>query len=243
MKTPQSVCVLAVACVVFASFAPDLRADPASAAAQHSRHASKTAAAGARGKPAAAPEPFSFRGIALGETLDAFRTREAARAVPAESVAICETDVAAASLGMRFKTSDSLTIACRWGHAVRDGWQASQAVVDGVPSLDHVLRFASPDGQGPLRLYEMSFVIDEATGADLLHGLGMKYGSPRVDTGWEASASNAAQAYVWENAVSSITLCFLPATRSATLTYLLKRPDAQLKSVERQWQASSTDSG
>jgi hypothetical protein len=243
MKIPQSACALAVACAVFASFAPDLRADPAPAAAQHARHASKTAVASARSKPAAPPAPFSFRGIALGETLEAFRTHEAARAVPAESVAICETDVAAASLGMRFKTSDSLTIACRWGHAAHDGWQASQAVVDGVPALDHVLRFASPDGQGPLRLYEMSFVIDEATGADLLQGLGVKYGSPRLDTGWEPSASNAAQVYVWENAVSSITLCFLPATHSATLTYLLKSSDAQLKSVERQWQTSSVDSG
>ncbi|QCP48031.1 hypothetical protein FAZ95_01820 [Trinickia violacea] len=243
MKIPQSACALAVACVVFASVSPALRADPAPAAAQHARLASKTAAAGARGKPAAAPAPFSFRGIALGETLEAFRTHEAARAVPVGSVAICETDMAAASLGMRFKTSDSLTIACRWGHAVHDGWEASQAVVDGVPSLDHVLRFASPDGQGPLRLYEMSFVIDEATAADLRQGLGLKYGAPRLDTGWDPSASHAAPVYVWENAVSSITLCFLPATRNATLTYLLKRPDAQLKSVERQWQASNSDSG
>ncbi|HLX01572.1 MAG TPA: hypothetical protein VKS80_05585 [Trinickia sp.] len=243
MKIPQSACALAAACAVFASVAPVLRAAAAPAAAQHARHASKSAAAGTRRKPAAVPAPFSFRGIALGETLDAFRAHEAARAVPAGSVAICETDMAAGSLGMRFKTSDSLTIACRWGHAVHDGWQASQAVVDGVPALDHVLRFASPDGQGPLRLYEMSFVIDEATGADLLQGLGMKYGSPRLDTGWEPSASHAAPVYVWENAVSSIMLCFLPATRSATLTYLLKSPDAQLKSVERQWQASSADSG
>jgi hypothetical protein len=43
--------------------------------------------------------------------------------------------------------------------------------------------------------------------------------------------------------VSSITLCLLPATHNATLTYLLKDPDAYMKSVVRQWQASSPDAG
>ncbi|TKC89501.1 hypothetical protein FAZ69_11270 [Trinickia terrae] len=244
MKITPSACALAVACVVFTSVATDLRADPAPAA-HRARHAvkAKASGAGAAAKPAAADEPFSFRGIVLGETLDAFRSLEAARAIPAGSVAICETDTVAAALGMRFKTADSLTIACRWGHQEHDAWQASQAVVDGVPAIDHVLRFASPDGQGPLRLYEMSFVIDEATGSDLLNALDKKYGKARLDAGMERTASSATPVYVWENAVSSITLCFLPGTRSATLTYLLKHADAQVRSVERQWQTSSADTG
>jgi hypothetical protein len=49
--------------------------------------------------------------------------------------------------------------------------------------------------------------------------------------------------YVWENAVSSITLCFLPGTRNGTLTYLLKGSDAWVKSVVRQWQASGAEAG
>jgi hypothetical protein len=49
--------------------------------------------------------------------------------------------------------------------------------------------------------------------------------------------------YVWENAVSSITLCFLPSTHNGTLTYLLKDPDAWVKSLVRQWQASSPEAG
>ena len=49
--------------------------------------------------------------------------------------------------------------------------------------------------------------------------------------------------YVWENAVSSITLCFLPASHNGTLTYLLKDPDAFVKSLVRQWQASTADAG
>jgi hypothetical protein len=35
----------------------------------------------------------------------------------------------------------------------------------------------------------------------------------------------------------------LPATHNATLIYLLKDPDAYMKSVVRQWQASSPDAG
>jgi hypothetical protein len=57
------------------------------------------------------------------------------------------------------------------------------------------------------------------------------------------SSPGALPVYVWENAVSSITLCFLPGTRNGTLTYLLKGSDAWVKSVVRQWQASDAEAG
>jgi hypothetical protein len=112
-------------------------------------------------------------------------------------------------------------------------------VVDGAPAQDHMLRFARVSGQTTFRLYEMSFVIDEGTAADLRHALADRYGAPRATA--STSASNALPVYEWENAVSSITLRFLPATRNATLVYLLKAPDAWVKSVVQQWKTSSVD--
>ncbi|MBB5500997.1 hypothetical protein [Paraburkholderia sp. MM5384-R2] len=186
--------------------------------------------------------PFSFRGVALGITIDEFRAGSTVRATPVGSVPICETDVQAGALGMRLKSHDSLSVACRWAHRDDERWAVSQAVVDGAPALEHVMRFARIGGQGALRLYEMSFVIDELTAEDLRDALEDRYGPPRLATR-NAAAPGAMPMYVWENAVSSITLCFLPGSRNGTLTYLLKGSDAWMKAVVRQWQASGADAG
>jgi hypothetical protein len=139
-----------------------------------------------------------------------------------------------------------LTVACRWAHRDDNGWALSQAVVDGAPASEHVLRFARIAGRSEersaLRLYEISFVIDEVTAEDLREALAERYGPPRHAT-QNVSAPGALPVYVWENAVSSITLCFLPGTRNGTLTYLLKGSDAWVKSVVRQWQASDAEAG
>lgn len=191
----------------------------------------------------AADAPFAFRGIALGITLDEFRAGSTVRATPVGSVPVCETDVLAGALGMNLKTSESLTVACRWAHRTADRWSVSQAVVDGVPAQDHVLRFARGDGQSALRLYEMSFMVDEPTAGDLRDALAIRYGPPQLVTRDMSAGASPVPEYVWENAVSSITLCFLPASHSGTLTYLLKDPDAFVKSLVRQWQTSSADAG
>ncbi|WP_176061169.1 hypothetical protein [Paraburkholderia sp. BCC1876] len=210
--------------------------------ASASAPAQKDAAADARRRSAAQDAPFAFRGVALGMTLDEFRAGSSVRATPVGSVPVCETDVQAGALGMRLKSHESLTVACRWAHRGNDGWAVSQAVVDGAPALEHVLRFARVDGQSALRLYEISFVVDEITAEDLRDALADRYGPPRFATR-NVSASGAMPTYVWENAVSSITLCFLPGTRNGTLTYLLKGSDAWVKSVVRQWQASGAEAG
>jgi hypothetical protein len=217
--------------------APAVHADPAASA----KSLPKRSTAEERKHPTDAP--FAFRGIPLGITLDEFRAGSTVRATPVGSVPVCETDMLAGALGMSLKTSESLTVACRWAHRSADRWQVSQAVVDGVPAQDHVLRFARADGQTALRLYEISFVIDEATAADLRDALAGRYGAPRLVTKDTAAAGNAVPVYVWENAVSSITLCFLLSTHNGTLTYLLKDPDAWVKSLVRQWQASSPEAG
>jgi hypothetical protein len=185
--------------------------------------------------------PFDFRGVALGITLDEFRTGSTVRATPPGSVPVCETDVQAGALGMRLKSHDSLTVACRWAHRAEDRWAASQAVVDGAPALEHVLRFARTDGQSALRLYEISFLIDEITAEDLRDALAERYGPPRLAT--QNASTGVLPTYIWENAVSSITLCFLPGSRSGSLTYLLKGSDTWVKSVVRQWQASGAEAG
>ena len=185
--------------------------------------------------------PFDFRGVALGITLDEFRTGSTVRATPPGSVPVCETDVQAGALGMRLKSHDSLTVACRWAHRAEDRWTASQAVVDGAPALEHVLRFARIDGQSALRLYEISFLIDENTAEDLRDALAERYGPPRL--AMQNASTGVLPTYIWENAVSSITLCFLPGSRSGSLTYLLKGSDTWVKSVVRQWQASGAEAG
>jgi hypothetical protein len=185
--------------------------------------------------------PFDFRGVPLGITLDQFRAGSTVRATPPGSVPVCETDVQAGALGMRLKSHDSLTVACRWAHRAEDRWTASQAVVDGAPALEHVLRFARIDGQSALRLYEISFLIDEITAEDLRNALADRYGPPRLAT--QNASTGMLPTYIWENAVSSITLCFLPGSRNGTLTYLLKGSDTWVKSVVRQWQASGAEAG
>jgi len=185
--------------------------------------------------------PFDFRGVSLGITLDEFRNASKVRATPPDSAPVCETDMQAGALGMQLKSHDSLTVACRWAHRAADSWTASQAVVDGAPALEHVLRFARIDGQSELRLYEISFLIDEVTAEDLRSALADRYGPPRLLT--KNASTGVLPTYVWENSVSSITLCFLPGTRNGTLTYLLKGSDAWVKSVVRQWQASGAEAG
>ena len=86
-------------------------------------------------------------------------------------------------------------------------------------------------------------MIDEVTAADLRNALAGRYGVPRLVTQSTSAAGSAVPMYVWENAVSSITLCLLPSTHNGTLTYLLKDPDAWVKSLVRQWQASSPEAG
>jgi hypothetical protein len=187
--------------------------------------------------------PFAFRGIPLGITLDEFRAGSTVRATPVGSVPVCETDMLAEALGMSLKTGESLTVACRWAHRTADRWLVSQAVVDGALAQDHVLRFARVNGQTALRLYEISFVVDEATASDLREALAGRYGAPQLVTKNTSAAGGAVPVYLWENAVSSITLCFLPSSHNGTLTYLLKDPDAWVKSLVRQWQASSPEAG
>ncbi|ASV97942.1 hypothetical protein [Paraburkholderia aromaticivorans] len=237
MTLKRIACALALLGGVFSLTAA---AQPPVREASAASAASKEPAADARRRSQDAP--FAFRGVALGITLDEFRAGSSVRATPLGSVPVCETDVQAGALGMRLKSHDSLTVACRWAHRGDNGWAVSQAVVDGAPAVEHVLRFARVDGQSALRLYEISFVIDEVTADDLRDALADRYGPPRLAT-QTVPASGAMPTYVWENAVSSITLCFLPGTRNGTLTYLLKGSDAWVKSVVRQWQASGAEAG
>ena len=238
MKPTLLACALALAAGVL-SLTPfvNVHADPVT------HDASSARSQAADQKKRLQDTPFEFRGIPLGITLDEFQAGATVRATPIDSVPVCETDVIAGSLGMSLKTRESLTVACRWAHQQASGWAISRAVVDGAPAQDHMLRFARVNGQTTFRLYEMSFVIDEGTAADLRHALADRYGAPRAGAhaSGSTSASNALPVYEWENAVSSITLRFLPATRNATLVYLLKAPDAWVKSVVQQWKTSSVD--
>ncbi|OLL29569.1 hypothetical protein BTH42_21665 [Burkholderia sp. SRS-W-2-2016] len=237
---------IACACALFGAVSLGAYAQPAARDAKAANAANPPNAAPSSVTPDArrrSPDtPFAFRGVALGITLDEFRASSTVRATPLGSVPICETDVQAGALGMRLKSRDSLSVACRWGHRDDERWALSQAVVDGAPALEHVLRFARIDGQGALRLYEMSFVIDELTAEDLRDALEDRYGPPRLATP-NAASPGAMPMYVWENAASSITLCFLPGSRNGTLTYLLKGSDAWLKAVVRQWQTGGIDAG
>src|SRR6266702_3274177 len=192
MTSRRIACALALLGGMFSLTA---QAQPVAREASAASAASREPSAEARRRSQDAP--FAFRGIALGITLDEFRSGSTVRAAPVGSVPVCETDVQAGALGMRLKSRESLTVACRWAHRADDGWAVSQAVVDGAPDL-------------------------------VTHNV---------------SASSTMPVYVWENAVSSITLCFLPGSRNGTLTYLLKGSDAWVKSVVRQWQASGAEAG
>jgi hypothetical protein len=181
--------------------------------------------------------PFAFRGIPLGITLSALRDANMVRATPHESELLCETDVIGSDIGMAIKNYASATVACRWAHHTAQGWTPSHAVVDGVPAADHILRFAHASPGDPLRLYEMSFVVDGVTAFDLRDLLASRYGPPRV------LGAPSLPLLVWDNASSTITICLLPDTRRATLTYLLKPVSPRIKGIERGVKISQFDEG
>ncbi|WP_321878306.1 hypothetical protein [Paraburkholderia bannensis] len=188
---------------------------------------------------AAVPDdtPFSFRGISLGITLTALREANMIRATPHESTLVCETDVAGGDIGMMLKSYASPNVACRWAHRTSNGWTPSLAVVAGAPALDHVLRFAHDAPGEPLRLYEMSFVVDSMTAFDLRDLLAARYGKPHM------RGTADVPLLVWDNAASTITICVLPDGGRATLTYLLKPPSPRPKGLERALKVSQFDEG
>ncbi|MEM5313162.1 hypothetical protein [Paraburkholderia sp. JHI869] len=181
--------------------------------------------------------PFAFRGITLGTPLSALRQTDMVRATPHESELLCETDIAGSDIGMMIKSYTSLTVACRWAHHTSQGWTPSRAVVDGVPAVDHILRFAHASAGDPLRLYEMSFVVDSTTAFDLRDLLASRYGAPRV------LGAPSLPLLVWENASSTITICLLPDSHRATLTYLLKPATVRGKGSEKTLKLSQFDEG
>jgi hypothetical protein len=181
--------------------------------------------------------PFAFRGIPLGITLAAMREASMVRATPHESELLCETDIAGSDIGMAVKSDASLTVACRWAHHTAQGWTPSRAVVDGAPAADHILRFTHASPGEPLHLYEMSFVVDGVTAFDLRDLLASRYGKPRV------LGAPSLPLLVWDNATSTITICLLPDSRRATLTYLLKPAPQRTKGAERTLKMSQFDEG
>lgn len=181
--------------------------------------------------------PFAFRGIPLGITLAALRDTAAVRATPHESSLVCETDVAGGDIGMALKSEASLTVACRWAHRTAHGWAPSRAVVAGAPASDHILRFSRESAADPLRLYEMSFVVDDTTAFDLRNVVTAHYGAPRV------LGDPSLPRLEWDNAASTITICLLPASGKATLTYWLKPVTARTKSAGAPLKISQFDEG
>ena len=182
---------------------------------------------------AATQKPFDFRGLRLGISLDAFRREEPARATPPGSVAVCDTDLEAASLGMVLRDAHSLSIACKWAHRTQNGWSESLAVVDGTPARDHVLRFMAMPGDASPRLYRMSFVIDARVADDFAQALSSKFGTSRVER------ANGYQTRTWENAASSITLEANGAAASARVIYRLKAYEAWLRDTTDRWRLAA----
>jgi hypothetical protein len=182
---------------------------------------------------AAAQKPFDFRGLQLGIALDAFRRDEPARATPPGSVAVCDTDLEAASLGMVLRDAHSLSIACKWAHRTQNGWSESMAVVDGAPARDHVLRFMAMPGDPSPRLYRMSFVIDARVADDFADALSSKFGRGRVER------ANGYRTRIWENASSSITLEANGAAASARVIYRLKIYEAWLRDTTDRWRLAA----
>lgn len=185
--------------------------------------------------PAAAhaQQPFDFRGLRLGVPLDVFRREEPARATPPRSVALCDTDVESAALGMVLRDPHSLTISCKWAHRGEAGWQASQAVVDGAPARDHVLRFAAMPGDPAPRLYRMSFVIDARMADDFGAALSSRFGAGRV------VRANGYRTRHWENATSSITLEANGASATARVIYRLKAYETWLRETDDKWRLAA----
>ncbi|SAK89938.1 hypothetical protein AWB79_06495 [Caballeronia hypogeia] len=182
---------------------------------------------------ALAQKTFDFRGLPLGISLNAFRRDEPARATPPGSVAVCDTDIEAASLGMVLRDAHSLSIACKWAHRSEDGWRVSQAVVDGAPARDHVLRFMALPGDASPRLYRMSFVIDARVVEDFTQGLTSRFGRSRVER------ANGYRTRTWENATSSITLEANGAAASARVIYRLKSHEAWLRETTDKWRLAA----
>lgn len=180
-----------------------------------------------------AQKPFDFRGLPLGIALDAFRHEEPARATPPGSVAVCDTDIEAAALGMVLRDAHSLSIACKWAHRTQDGWSVSQAVVDGVPARDHVLRFLAMPGDASPRLYRMSFVIDAHVADDFSAGLTSRFGKSRIER------ANGYSTRIWENATSSITLEANGVASSARVIYRLKNHEAWLRETTERWRLAA----
>ncbi|HTH62766.1 MAG TPA: hypothetical protein VL689_21775 [Paraburkholderia sp.] len=181
--------------------------------------------------------PFAFRGIPLGITLAALREPAMVRATPHDSELLCETDMAGSDIGMMVKSDASLTIACRWAHRTAQGWAPSRAVVDGAPAAEHVLRFTHATPLDPLRLYEMSFVVDDTTAFDLRDLFASHYGPPHMQ------GTPSLPLFVWENASSTITICLFPESRRATLTYLLKSAAPGARSKDSTLKVSQFDEG
>jgi hypothetical protein len=180
-----------------------------------------------------AQKPFDFRGLPLGISLESFRRDEPARATPPGSVAMCDTDVESASLGMVLRDASSLSIECKWAHRTEAGWRVSQAVVDGAPSRDHVMRFLAMPGDASPRLYRMSFVIDARVADDFSDGLTSRFGASRVER------ANGYQRRTWENATSSITLEANGAAASARVIYRLKDHEAWLREMTDKWRLAA----
>ncbi|TDG03146.1 hypothetical protein E1N52_35935 [Paraburkholderia guartelaensis] len=207
------------------------------AAPAKKRRAAPTAPAPRPRVPTPDDSPFAFRGIPLGTPLSALRQTDMVRATPHESELLCETDIAGSDIGMMVKSYTSLTVACRWAHHTAQGWAPSRAVVDGVPAVDHILRFAHTSAGDPLRLYEMSFVVDSTTALDLRNLLASRYGAPHV------LGAPSLPLLVWENASSTITICLLPDSQRATLTYLLKPAMLRAKASDKTLKLSQFDEG
>lgn len=220
-----------------ASVAPAASAAKPSAPPAKKRRPAPVASATRPRVPAPDDSPFAFRGIALGTPLSALRQTDMVRATPHESELLCETDIAGSDIGMIARNYTSLTVACRWAHHTAQGWTPSRAVVDGVPAVDHILRFAHATAGDPLRLYEMSFVVDSTTAFDLRDLLATRYGAPRV------LGAPSLPLLVWENASSTITICLLPDSQRATLTYLLKPATPRGKGGEKPLKLSQFDEG
>jgi hypothetical protein len=185
--------------------------------------------------PAHAQKPYAFLGLALGTSLDDFRRHEAARALPANSIALCSTDAEAASLGMELSDAQSVSIACKWAHRTQEGWRASQALVDCAPSIDHVLRFTAMPGDTAPRLYRMSFVFDARLAADFADALKLRYGASRL------RREHGYTSRIWENATSTITLEANEGATTARVIYRLKDHEAWLTQLAEQWRAAAND--
>jgi hypothetical protein len=157
--------------------------------------------------------------------------------MPMNSVAVCETDAQAASVGLNLGDARNVSIACKWAHRTESGWAMSQAIVDCAPSFDHVMRFAAMPGESEPRLYRMSFVFDAHTATDFADALALRYGRARL------VREHGYTRRIWENSASSITLEANEGAMTARVIYRLKDHEAYLARLTDQWRmaAASTN--